>query len=243
MEGDKKELFTSIKTSSKRDKVYQQLVAIINRGQIMPGERFPSERDLSSTLGVSRPSIREAIYKAEAMGLVDVRHGEGVFVVSSLRETIKSPMKVLLEEEAEKIFDFLEIRRLIEVWCAGRAATKATEEDLEKIKKILKGMEQVVPTDSKWEKEDTGFHLAIAAATKNVLALHIMHALKHSFASYFTLRRITTKDDRKGPLLKQHTEIYQAISQRDSNLAQEKILDHLDFIEKLIVEDMKKDAE
>jgi len=240
MEANKKELFTSIKTSSKRDQVYEQLVAIINSGQVMPGERLPSERDLSSSLGVSRPSIREAMYKAEAMGLVEVRHGEGIFVVSSLRETIKLPMRVLLEEEAEKIFDFLEIRRLVEVWCAGRASVRASAEDLEKMKGILERMEQIVPTDSQWEKEDTGFHLAIAAATKNVLALHMMQALKDSFENYFRLRRIATRDERKGPLLQQHTEIYLAISQRDPDQAQEKVLDHLEFIEKLIVEDMKK---
>jgi GntR family transcriptional repressor for pyruvate dehydrogenase complex len=242
MEANRKELFTSIKTTNKRDKVYEQLVAIISSGQIMPGERLPSERELSSSLGVSRQSIREAMYKAETMGLVEVRHGEGIFVVSSLRETIRSPMRVLLGEEAEKIFDFLEIRRLMEVWCAGKAAVMATAEDLDKIREILERMEQVLPTESKWEREDTSFHLAIAAATENVLALHMMQALKDSFESYFRLRRITTRDDRKGPLLQQHTEIYQAISRRDPDQAKEKVLDHLDFIERLIVEDMKKMA-
>jgi GntR family transcriptional repressor for pyruvate dehydrogenase complex len=243
MKANKSELFTTIKTTKKPDKVYKQLVAIINSGQIKPGEKLPSERELSSTLGISRQSIREAMYRAESMGLVEVRHGEGSFVVSSLRETLKSPMRVLLEEEAEKIFDFLEMRRLIEGWCAGRAAVMAAGEDLELIKGILGRMNELVPTDSKWEKEDTDFHLAIASASKNVIAMHIMQALKDSFQSYFRVRRITTRDDRKGLLLRQHIEIFEAIGRRDPGLAERKTLEHLDFIERLILEDMGRVAE
>ncbi|MFH1243356.1 MAG: FadR/GntR family transcriptional regulator [Pseudomonadota bacterium] len=237
---NKRGLFSSIKTTKKPDEFYKQLVAIINNGQIKPGEKLPSERELASDLGISRQSIREAIYRAESIGLIEVRQGEGSFVVSSLRETLKSPMTVLLEEEAEKIFDFLEIRKLIEGWCAERAATMATAEDLEKLREILGRMEEVVPTDSKWEKVDTEFHLSIAAATKNVIAMHIMQALKDSFHSYFRLRRISTRDDRKGPLLNQHREIYEAISRKDPDLSKQKTFEHLGFIENLIIEDMGK---
>jgi GntR family transcriptional repressor for pyruvate dehydrogenase complex len=242
METDKKYLFTSIKTTRKSDKAYQQLVATINNCQIMPGEKLPPERELAMKLGISRQSTREAIYRAQSMGLIDVRPGEGSFVVSSAREALKDPMRALLEEEAGKIFDFLEIRKVIEGWCAAQAAIMATDADLDKIRESLERMQQMALTDTRWDKEDTDFHMSIAAATKNVIAAHIMQTLKESFADYFRLRRTTIREDKtkKGVYLKQHVEIYEAIRGKNPDLSKKKVLEHLDIIEKVIIKDLKK---
>jgi len=233
------ELFSSIKISKKPDKVYKQLVSMINSGQIKPGERLPSERDLAAYLGISRQSIREAIYRAESVGLIEVRQGEGSFVISSVRENLKEPVTALLEEQTEKIYDFLEMRKLIEGWSAERAAVNASDEDLAKMEKTLREMNEVVPTDKEWERVDTDFHLQVVSAARNVVAMHIMHTLKDTFRNYFRLRRIVTKAYRKNILFRQHLGIYEAICQRNSSLAKRRTLKHLDFIEKLIVEDME----
>jgi GntR family transcriptional regulator, transcriptional repressor for pyruvate dehydrogenase complex len=242
METDKKNLFTSIKTARKSDKAYQQLVAIINNCQIMPGEKLPPERELALQLGISRQSTREAIYRAQSMGLIDVRPGEGSFVVSSAGQLLLSPMRTLLQEEAGKIFDFLEIRQVIEAWCAARAAIMATDEDLEKIEGALGRMRQMAVTDPGWEKEDTDFHMYIAAATKNVIAIHIMQTMKESFADYYRLRRTTVRGDeaRRHTYRKQHEQIYEAIRRKDSELSRAKVLDHFRTIEEFIIEDLKK---
>lgn len=242
MKGNKERrlMFSPVKTSKIPDEVYEQIVSMINDGQLRPGQRLPSERELASDLGVSRQSIREAIYRADSMGLIEVRQGEGSFVLSSIRENLRSPMTILLEGQADKIFEFLEIRKLIEAWCAEKASTKATTEDLNRMGMILEKMEKVVPTDTAWEKVDMDFHLSVAAATQNIIAMHIMEALKDSFHNFFRVRRITTRADRKERLLQQHIEIFKAISKRDPVLAKRKALDHLDFIDKLIKEDMKK---
>lgn len=242
MKTDKKELFTSIKAIRKPDKAYEQLVTLINNCQIMPGEKLPSERELALKLGISRQSIREAIYRAQSMGLIDVRPGEGSFVVSFAREILKDPMRALLEEEAGKIFDFLEIRKVLEGWCAATAAIMATDADLDKIRGALERMQQMAVTDTRWDKEDTDFHMFIAAASKNVIATHIMQTLKESFADYFRLRRTTIREDKtkKGIYLQQHLEIYEAIHQKDPDLSRRKVLEHLEIIEKVIVKDLKK---
>ena len=233
-------VFFPIKTSKIPDKVYKQIVSMISTGKLKPAEKLPSEREMASDLEVSRQSIREALYRAKTMGLIEVRQGEGSFVLSSVRETLKPPLTVLLEEEAERIFDFLEIRKLIEGWCAEKASGKATPENLEKMKEILKKMKGVVPTEKAWERVDREFHISVVAATQNVIAMHIMEALKDSFSSFFRLRRITTQSELKGLLCRQHNEIYRAISRRDPLLARQKAVEHLDFIEKRIKEDLKK---
>ena len=237
---DGKKLFKPVKTTKKPDEVFKQFLVMIRSGKIIPGDKLPSEREMASLLGISRQFVREAIYRAQGAGLVEVRQGEGCFVVSSIKKDIESPLRLLLEEEAAKIFEFLEIRRLLEGWCAARAAISAEEDDFVKLQEILERMEEADPTDAKWAKEDTDFHLAIASATKNVLATHIMYALKDTFESYFRIRRITTRDERKGPLLQQHKEIFKEIKARDADLARQRTNEHIDYIDKLISEDLLK---
>lgn len=233
-------VFFPIRTSKISDEVYKQLVSLISNGHFKPGEKLPSEREMASDLGISRQSIREALYRAEIMGLIEVRQGEGSFVLSSVRESLKPPLSVLLEEEAERIFEFLEVRKLIEGWCAEKAAIAATAEDLEKMWGISERMGRIVPTDGEWEGVDVEFHLSIAAATHNVIAIHIMEALKESFSSFFRFRKVLTRPEKKELLWQHHNEIYRAISQRDPLLAKKKIVAHLDFIERKIREEMEK---
>lgn len=233
-------IFFPIRTSKISDEVYKQLVSLISNGQLKPGEKLPSEREMASDLGISRQSIREALYRAEIVGLIEVRQGEGSFVLSSLRESLKPPLLVLLEEEAGRIFEFLEVRKLIEGWCAEKAATEATSEDLGEMEGILEKMERIVPTDAGWEGLDVEFHLSIARTTHNVIAIHIMEALKDSFGSFFRFRKVFSRPEKKDLLWQHHHAIYKAITQRDPLLAKKKIVAHLDFIERKIREEMEK---
>jgi GntR family transcriptional repressor for pyruvate dehydrogenase complex len=233
-------IFSPVKARKISDEVYKQLVSSISGGQFKPGEKLPPEREMASDLGVSRQSIREALYRAEVMGLIEVRQGEGSFVLSSVRESLKSPLSILLEEEAGRIFEFLDVRNLIEGWCAEKAATEATTEDLERMAGILEKMEASSPGDYEWETVDVEFHLSIAAATHNVIAIHIMEALKDSFSSFFRFRKVLMRPEKKDLLFQHHEEIYRAISQRDPPLAKKKLLAHLGFIEEKIKEEMEK---
>jgi GntR family transcriptional repressor for pyruvate dehydrogenase complex len=193
---------------------------------------------MASDLGVSRQSIREAIYRATTAGLIEVRQGEGTFIISSLKGTMRQPLSILLTEQAEKVFEFLEIRKLIEGWCAERASEAATPADLKKLEGLLKKMEKGKPAESVWEKADLEFHSVIAAATHNVLAMHVMEGLKDSFHTYFRVKKYSTKQERKDLLLDQHRRILDAIRQKDAKKARRKIVEHLDYVEKMITEDI-----
>jgi GntR family transcriptional repressor for pyruvate dehydrogenase complex len=159
-------------------------------------------------------------------------------VISSLRGNLKPPLSILLEEQAEKIFEFLEVRRLIEAWCAEKAAKAANTADLKRMQSILRKMEKGKPTTEGWEKADLDFHASVAAATHNVIAMHIMEGLKESFHSYFRVKKFTTRTERKDLLLKQHRAIYEAIRLGSSREARKKALDHLDYVEKLVKENL-----
>jgi GntR family transcriptional repressor for pyruvate dehydrogenase complex len=218
--------------------VYKQLVSLITKGHLKPGEKLPSERAMALELGVSRQSIREAIYRATTAGLMEVRQGEGAFIISSLKGNLRQPLSILLEEQAEKVFEFLEIRKVIEGWCAEKASEAARPADLKKMQEVLKKMEKAMPAESVWEKADLEFHSFIAAATHNVLAMHVMEGLKDSFQTYFRVKKYSTKPERKDVLLGQHRRILEAIRQKDPKKARKKIMEHLDYVKKMITEDI-----
>jgi GntR family transcriptional repressor for pyruvate dehydrogenase complex len=233
-----KNLFSAVTPRKIPEMVYKQLVSLITKGHLRPGEKLPSERTMATELGVSRQSIREAIYRATTAGLIEVRQGEGTFILSSFKGNMRAPLSILLTEQAEKVFEFLEIRKLIECWCAERAAEAATPADLKTMQGLVKKMEKVKPAESAWEKADLEFHSFIAAATHNVLAMHVMEGLKDSFDTYFRVKKFSTKPERKDALLGQHRRILDAIRQRDPKKARRKIVEHLDYVEKMINEDI-----
>ena len=231
-------LFSPIKASKLSDEVYDQIVSLISRGTLKPGDKIPSERELAADLGVSRQSVREALNRAEVMGLIQVRQGEGSFILSSINKSLKPPLTIIIEKEAERIFEFIEIRKLIEGWCAEKAASEATAEDLKNMGTILDKMKKVASKDKQWEELDLKLHLSFAKATHNVIAVHMMEALKTNFKPFFKFTKAMPRSEKIDVLWQHHFEIFTAIKNRNPQTAKKKVIDHLNFIEKKLKEDM-----
>jgi GntR family transcriptional repressor for pyruvate dehydrogenase complex len=230
-------LFSTVTPRKIPDVVYQQLVTLIATGRLKPGEKLPSERDMAADMGVSRQSIREAINKARTVGLIDVRQGGGTVVVSSVTEQLKAPLSILIEEQAEKIFEFLDIRVLFESWCAERAAASAKAGDLRAMAARLKEMGRLEPGGAAWERADLAFHSAVAAASHNLVAIHIMEGLKSSFNSYFKAKKFALGPERKHLLHRQHAGIYEAIRGRNAARAGLRMREHLEYVAEVIRRD------
>jgi len=213
------------------DEVYDQLLSLISNGKLKPGEQLPPERVLARDLKVSRQSIREALKRAESKGLVKVRQGEGTFVLSAASHLIESPFLTLMAEEVEKIYEFIEIRKLIEVWCARKAAQFGTARELKKMEKALAEMEKLVDSREILGQPDIEFHIAIAEASHNTLMVHLMTTVKQIFLRMFKISNFTRRPGKNKILIKQHHEIYEAIKNRDLELAGKKMERHLLFVE------------
>ncbi|MGE5255861.1 MAG: FadR/GntR family transcriptional regulator [Hyphomicrobiales bacterium] len=233
-------LFSTVTPRKIPDVVYKQLVSLISSGRLKPGERLPSEREMATDMGISRQSIREAINKAKTVGLIEVRQGGGTVVVSSVGEHLKAPLAILLEEQAEKIFEFLDIRKLFEGWCAERAARTAKAADLRAMREFLKRMEKLEPGGAAWETADLNFHSAIAAASHNVIAIHIMEGLKASFNDYFKAKKFALGLERKDVLFNQHAGIFAAIQQKNPQKARDRMTEHLEYVAEVIRRDFLK---
>lgn len=106
-----------------------------------PGEKLPPERELAKQFDVSRPSLREAIQRLEAKGLLLRRQGGGTFVQSSLWQSFSDPLVELLSDHPESQFDLLETRHALEGIAAYYAALRSTDEDKDRIRELHHAIE------------------------------------------------------------------------------------------------------
>lgn len=224
--------FLPLKGGRKSDQVFEQISNFIRNGRFPPGSRLPAERELTAILNTSRQTIREAIYHAELVGLIEVRHGSGSFVVSQTpRVPADKPLLDLIKIEAGRVGEFFEIRRVLEGWCAGQAAKVATQSHLEAMKARLDAMRELAVTDEAWEANDIGFHHALAAATGNPLAVRIMDILRSSFSAFYRLKRFMPNSEEQRVIWQHHLDIYEAVRTHSSERARAAIVAHMDFIE------------
>ena len=141
--------------------IADQIAQLIESGEFPPGTRLPAERELASSLGVSRASVREAIISLEMGGLVEVRVGTGIFVTAPARPSAAG------EDAGPGPFELLQARKLIEGEIAAIAASKATADDLEALRECVARMEAHVDDFAVREASDREFHLQIAKASGN----------------------------------------------------------------------------
>jgi GntR family transcriptional repressor for pyruvate dehydrogenase complex len=229
--------FLPLKSGRKSDQVFEQISAFIRSGRFANGSRLPAERELTEMFNTSRQTVREAIYHAELVGLVEVRHGSGSFIVSRKPQVCtERSFADLVAFEAHRVGEFFEIRRALEGWCASQAARLGTETDFHVMKERLDAMRDLDVTDEAWERNDIGFHQALAAATGNPLAIRIMEVLREGFAVFYRLKRyIPNREDQK-TIWQHHVEIYDALCAHAPKRARAALVAHMDFIEGKLAE-------
>ena len=234
-----KDSFSPLKAGRKSEAVFRQITQFIRNGRFKPGSKLPAERELAQVFNTSRPTVREALYHAELVGLIATRHGAGSFIVSDTpREPIDRPLAELIEKEAHRVGEFFEIRRAVEGWCAAQAAKSARKEDLAEIKRHLDQMKKLAVTDAEWETHDVAFHHALAAATRNPLAVRIIDVLREGFSAFYRLKRFVPNREDQKTIWQHHNAIYQAVRRQSPDAARQAILDHMDFIEEKLGEGM-----
>jgi GntR family transcriptional repressor for pyruvate dehydrogenase complex len=232
--------FVPIRKKKIFDEVYNQLISLISNGKLRPNDQLPPERFLARELKVSRQSIREALKKAESKGLITVRQGEGTFVLSAASEWMETPLLVMMAEEIERVYELIEIRKLIEVWCARKAAEFAPAKELKKMEKALSKTEKLIDSREILGQPDIDFHIAIAEASQNTLMVHVMASIKKIFLSMFKISNFTRPPGKNRILIKQHREIYEAIKRGNPDFAGQKMESHLQFVESEWREDMRR---
>jgi DNA-binding FadR family transcriptional regulator len=207
--------------------IAEQLRALMSGGEFQPGERLPAERDLAKQMGVSRPSVREALIALEVEGWVEVRTGSGVFVLDRSRQR---KIETKVPEGEWGPLEILRARRVVEGEIAALAAQHAKRKDVDAIRGAISLMHEdtergIAPTSG-----DRAFHTAIAEAAGNAVLVDTVH---------------TFWDARRGPLFErlgdyfenvpswrtaigEHEAILEAIRAHDAAAARDAMHTHMD---------------
>jgi GntR family transcriptional repressor for pyruvate dehydrogenase complex len=228
--------FRPIRTKRLYEEIAEQITQLMAGGELQPGERLPSERELAERLQVSRPSVREALQSLEMLGFVETRRGGGTYVRDRNADDFIRPLALFLAVEKTSLLEMFEVRRTFEASSARLAAERASDEDVARIRAALETMkERFNAQDSeKGEEADVEFHYAVAEATRNALLVRLFRTISIEFGRAVAVARRRLYADRENPrkLVEQHRRIYQAIERHDADAAAQAMLAHLTYAER-----------
>lgn len=226
--------FQKIEAEKLSDAVIRQIEGLILQGVLRPSERLPSERDMAETMGVSRPSLREALARLQADGLLVARPGSGIYVAEVLGSAFSPALVRLIARHPHATADYLAFRKDLEGLAAERAARIAGDADLRVIDASFQRMKAAHDDDDPEAEAalDAAFHMAIVEAGHNVIALHMMRSMQEllQLGVFKNRIRIFTRSEIRDQLLAQHGAINTALQERDGPAARQAIETHLDFV-------------
>jgi GntR family transcriptional repressor for pyruvate dehydrogenase complex len=209
-----------------RSRLYEDVGARLSEfvleSRMVAGDRFPPERELSAMLQVSRTSVRQAIVVLQALGFVDVRHGEGVFLRRT-RGFGDSFTKLL--ERRHRLPEVLEAREALEVKLAELAATRRTADDVISMAAALDEMKTEIAGGGLGTGGDAAFHHAVAMAARNDVLLHLIDAMAEVIQE--TRLESLSEPGRPPRSLEAHGRILAAIQSRNPGLAADEMRQHL----------------
>ncbi len=237
--------FEKIQSEKLSDAVVRQIELLILRGILRPGERLPSERELSERMGVSRPSLREAVASLQEAGLLVARANAGIFVADVLGSAFSPGLLRLFSAHDEAVFDYLDFRRDMEGLAAERAARLGSDTDLQVVNEAYRRMEaeHEKRNPAKGAELDAAFHLAIIEASHNVVMLHMMRSMFELLQEgvFYNRKIMFQQPNRQLALLEQHGTINMALQKRDAPAARKAVEDHIDFVRNALSDHLKSE--
>ena len=236
--------FDQVRQRRLSDDIVERLEGMILEGTLRAGERLPAERALAEQFGVSRPSLREAIQKLVAKGMLMSRQGGGNYVVESLGSTFSDPLMQLLESNPESQRDLLEFRHTLEASCAFYAARRATELDRERLKVAFEALLDCYAREDNVTRAEEGaadanFHLAIAEASHNAVLLHTIRGLFDLLKRNVVINiggMYQQRSETRDMLISQHRELYEAIIEGRAEDAREISSRHILYVQEVLDE-------
>ncbi|MGI6491463.1 MAG: FadR/GntR family transcriptional regulator [Pelotomaculum sp.] len=227
-----------IKTKKIYEEIISQIKNLIHDGTLKPGDKLMSEREIAEQLHVGRPAVREAFRALEALGIVEIRQGGGTFVKEISNQSLAEMLALSVMTHKYTSSELMEFRKILEVEAAGLAALRRSEEDLAKMKAVLKKMAEDLSAEDLGEQADWQFHNLVAEAAHNSLLLRFMDSIADTRSKLLQSSREELYQIPGMPqlLLKDHQAIFEAISKGSEQEARQAMLKHVARVEKSIFE-------
>ncbi len=205
--------------------VARQLLALVQNGSLKAGQKLPTERELSTLLEVSRPSLREALRALSLLGVLRIRQGGGVYVSELDPESLLAPLHFFISLDKQNLEDLFEARLVIEVENARIAARKISPDDIVRLKKCVQAGAESIDDPERFIQSDNEFHKIINESVDNAFlsrfatSLHILSKASREITGHLPG---TIEPSNKG-----HEQIAAAIEAGDEDAAAEAMRSHL----------------
>jgi DNA-binding FadR family transcriptional regulator len=218
---------------SLKEQAKRELKRLIDDGALRPGDKLPSERELSEQLQVSRGTVREAVQFLRALGLVEIRHGAGTFVseVSDDPEALGAAWRSWTARHADDVHELIEVRKGLEALGAELACERQAPEGIEQMARALEEMQAAADAAdvTTLVQADVEFHQGLARASGN----EALRGLVELIGNRLVRERAAVMDmqDRSERSLEECREIYAAVLAKDRVRARAGLISHLDSVE------------
>lgn len=196
----------------------ERIKAMIADGALRPGQRLPTERELSAEMGLSRSSMREAIRALTTLGVLEARHGAGVYVTALRPADLLEAFSVLAEiSQGQTLLEVLQVRRILEPAATALAAARATDDQLRGLSKVLDRMGHSCSV-GETVAADLTFHQAIVEMTGNATLAAVNDGLS-SRTFHARVWRGHREEGITARLREDHDRIHRALLARDPEAA------------------------
>jgi GntR family transcriptional regulator, transcriptional repressor for pyruvate dehydrogenase complex len=225
--------FSRLKLAPRSAQVREQLEDAILRGDFRPGQRLPSERELTELFGVSRVSVREAIRSLEAVGLVEVRHGSGTTVADRSKNTTRD-LSRWMKTNRVAVLELLMVRGALDALAGEEAALRHDELAIGRIRTAHEEFVQAAENGNldRQAAFDVRFHLAIAQASESELLHNLLSELHQHLAE--SRLAFFAPHSRPRASAKEHQAILTAIERRDAAAVRRATRRHIASVRRLI---------
>jgi GntR family transcriptional repressor for pyruvate dehydrogenase complex len=233
----------TIRTPIARRKTYElvaeRLTEEISSRTLARGDLLPPERELVAAFGVGRSSVREALRMLESRGLIEGR-GNGTFAVAHLTNPLNHSLNLLLEADEADVAELFEIRRILEGESAALAAARRTRPQLARMTEAIDGMVAGLSSEEEFINADLRFHLTIAEATRNRVAIHLMDAIRGLLQRALSSSYHVAGSPERA--IEMHRLIFEAIHDRRPDQARERMQKHVESVERDIRGSTRRDG-
>ncbi|MEU4894152.1 FadR/GntR family transcriptional regulator [Streptomyces sp. NPDC044780] len=204
--------------------VSRRLIDFLMSGAVRPGERIPSERQLTEMLGVNRPTVREAIKSLGFLGLLEIRQGSGTYFRGTDADVLYRlfELGLILGERGSK--DLLRARAELEVLVAGLAAGGRDDARVEDLRALLERMRDC--PDEEYPEADMAFHAGIAEMSGNLVLRDLLKGMRAMVQRGWITRTGSTRSRRVA--YEDHVPVFEAIERGDADAARAAMRSHMD---------------
>jgi GntR family transcriptional repressor for pyruvate dehydrogenase complex len=219
-----------LKRQTLTSQVIDHILGLIKSRNYKPGDRLPTEKQLTESLGVSRTCVREAMKSLESLRLISVRPRVGAVVLEPSPTAVFSAEHLSTAAHQHQTDVLVEFRGILEVGLAALAAERATEEDLAAMQKAIHAHKRALETDNIAYPADIAFHEALAKASKNPFAIMVLNMISEPLAVQRRAMNHVPNAAEDG--LRDHGRIYRALKERNADKTRSAMRAHMKTIER-----------